>query len=106
MRASSSEPSEWCTLRHRPGSSLEYSPWFRPATAGNAEVNEKVGVTHVCNSLTSDDAHLLVCLRRDQVHTLPRQIVVGVVLLALVLTALEVAVLPLGAHTPQVVDEL
>ena len=33
-------------------------------------------------------------------------LVVGVVLLALVLTALEVVVLHLGAHVPQVVAEL
>ena len=41
-----------------------------------------------------------------QVHACPRQIVVGVVLLALVLTGLEVAVLHLGAHVPRVVVEL
>ena len=73
---------------------------------GNADLNDKDGVTHVGHSFTSGDAHLLICLRRDQVHTLPRQTVVGVVLLALVVTVLEVAVLPLGAHVPQVVVEL
>ena len=63
-------------------------------------------MTHEGNSLKSDDAHLCVCLRRDKVHTVPWQIVVGNVLLALVLTALEVAVLPLGAHVPEVLAEL